>query len=116
MLPQKYRLSRQKDFEDIFKQKKSSSSQFLSLFWRFNNLGFPRLAVVVSTKISKKAVARNRLRRQLQEIIRLNFKKIKPGFDTVVVVKTGLIKREYLFIEKEFINLLKKIGLYFVND
>jgi ribonuclease P protein component len=48
-----------------------------------------RLAVVVSKKISKNAVVRNRIRRRIYEIVRLQEAKIVQPFDMVLTVFDG---------------------------
>lgn len=45
-----------------------------------------RVAVVVSRKVSKSAVTRNRIRRRVYEQIRLSQEAIKPGTDLVFTV------------------------------
>ncbi len=45
-----------------------------------------RAAVVVSRKVSRSAVTRNRIRRRLYEILRLNATKIAQPFDIVLTV------------------------------
>ncbi len=45
-----------------------------------------RLAVVVSKKVSKSAVVRNRIRRRLYEAVRLESPQISKPFDLVITV------------------------------
>lgn len=45
-----------------------------------------RIAVVVSRKVHKSAVVRNRIRRRIYEVIRLQGEKIKQPFDLVFLV------------------------------
>ena len=45
-----------------------------------------RLAVVVSKKVSKSAVVRNRIRRRLYEAVRLESSKIQEPYDIVITV------------------------------
>lgn len=45
-----------------------------------------RVAVVVSKKVSKSAVTRNRIRRRIYEQVRLTSDSIKPGTDLVFTV------------------------------
>jgi ribonuclease P protein component len=45
-----------------------------------------RLAVVVAKKVTKRAPARNRMRRRLYEAFRLQWAMIKPGYDLVLTV------------------------------
>lgn len=46
----------------------------------------PRIAVVVSKKVLKSAVGRNRIRRRLYEYIRIELPNIKPDSDIVLIV------------------------------
>ncbi len=48
-----------------------------------------RLVVVVSKKVAKQAVRRNRIRRVLKEAARKEFELAKPGQDIVLVVLPG---------------------------
>lgn len=45
-----------------------------------------RFSVVISKKVLKSAVKRNRVRRRIYEIIRLELPHIRSGFDVVVMV------------------------------
>jgi ribonuclease P protein component len=46
----------------------------------------PRIAVVVSKKVIKSAVKRNRIRRRLYEAIRLELPRLSPQSDIVLIV------------------------------
>jgi len=76
-----------------------------------NRLSYTRFAVVVLKKGTKKAVSRNRVKRQTREIIRLAFLKIKPRFDVVITIKMDLSNKKYQEIEKSLIEGLKRIKL-----
>lgn len=52
----------------------------------------PRISVVVSKKILKSAVGRNRIRRRLYEIIRLDLPAIQPNADIVCIVTSPDVK------------------------
>ena len=77
-----------------------------------NELPYSRFAVVTSLRVSKKAVERNRLRRQIWEILRKSLGKIKNGFDTVFVVKANLLGKKYDQIETEMEKILKKAKVH----
>jgi len=70
-----------------------------------------RLAFVVSLKISKSAVKRNRLKRQMREVVRLLFKEgtVASGYYILVMAKPGALKKDYAAISQEIELLLKKI-------
>ncbi len=72
-----------------------------------------KLAFAVGLKISKKAVVRNRLRRQLREIVRLAFKNgvPQPGFFVLVVARKDALNKEYDAVSADLTMLLKRSGV-----
>ncbi|NUM25931.1 MAG: ribonuclease P protein component [Candidatus Buchananbacteria bacterium] len=111
MLPTSYRLTQEKDFRRITVSGKSFFSHFFRLRLAKNNLKISRFAVVISSRVSKKAVMRNRLKRQLREIIRLNLAKIKGGFDVVVSSNSKALDANYQELEQQLLQLLRKSHL-----
>jgi len=112
MLPREYKLKRDNDFKKVFKQGKYQSGKFIRIRFLKNNLEVSRFAFVIGLKISKKAVIRNKLRRQMEEIVRLNFENLKKGFDLVFLPEIQGINKNYQEIEKELINLFKQIKIW----
>lgn len=111
MLPKENRLQKTRDFDVVFKKGRFFGTKFLSLKYMENGLTATRVGFVVSTKVSKSAVKRNRLKRQMREIFRLNLDKIKPGVDISVIAKPGATELEYGEIERDILFALKKTGL-----
>jgi ribonuclease P protein component len=68
--------------------------------------------VIVSNKVSKKAILRNRIKRQIREIVRLSLKKIKPGFDCVLIAKKPITEATHQEVEQTIVNIFKKLNLY----
>lgn len=58
----------------------------MSLIFAENNKGFTRVAVVVSKKVNKTAVGRNRIRRRIYEVVRRNFEDVPRRHDYIFVV------------------------------
>ncbi len=58
----------------------------MSLVFVPNERGFTRVAVVVSKKVNKTAVGRNRIRRRVYEILRNNFDLLPKKTDYIFVV------------------------------
>lgn len=90
-LNKKNRLKKMKDFEVVFRKGKAVKGDFLFARYFGNDLGFPRFAFVVSLKVSKKAVARNRIRRIISNIALKNLKKI-PSVDTILIADKKIVK------------------------
>ena len=58
----------------------------MSLVFGENTRGFTRMAVVVSKKVEKSAVGRNRIRRRIYEVLRINIDLIPKKRDYIFVV------------------------------
>ncbi len=69
-----------------------------------------RVGFTVGLKLSKSAVKRNRVKRQMREVVRLLVKegKIKPGYYLLFVAKAGAISLGYAQIEAQILELLNK--------
>lgn len=111
MLPVKHRLRLDRDIKTLFAKGKGVFDLYCGLKYRKNGLGVSRFAVVVGTKVSKSAVARNRLRRQIREIIRLRLAEIKPGFDVMVLVRKEALGRTSAELEQHLFAALRKAGI-----
>ena len=111
MLPKQNRLKNKRDFNGVFKHSRGYRDNFLLLKARKNDLAFSRFGIVVSKKVSKKAVVRNKIRRRLSGIIKKDLAKIKKGVDVVLVASPGLEKEKFEKLEEEMKRILKKAGI-----
>ena len=111
MLPKKYRLTKDRDFKKILSRGKSFFSPSFRLRYLANNADFSRFAVIVSAKISKKATIRNRLKRQVREIIRSVRPRFKDGHDVLIYLRSQALQKKYQQLTEEFLASLAKIGL-----
>ena len=77
-----------------------------------NNRETWRLAIIVSKKVHKSAIVRNRIRRRLYEIIRLHQDKIDKPYDMALTVfSPSLQDIDYLELESITVDLLKKANI-----
>lgn len=121
MLLKENRLRKKRDFDLVFKKGKVFKEDFLVLKIAKNNLNKSRFGFIVSQKVSKKAVLRNKIKRKLREIIRLNLKlenkekkennNKKKEIDAVLIALPGIDKEDFLKIKENIGKLLKKSGL-----
>ncbi len=109
-LPRKYCLSSKSEIEGVFKKGKYLNSELFSIKFSPNSTNFSRLAVIVGKKSSKKSVLRNRIKRLVSEIIRLNYSRIKPGYNIVLIVKSRAINEEYRDLKEALVKRLSEIG------
>jgi ribonuclease P protein component len=70
MLLKENRLKKKKDFERVFSQGRNLKGDFLFFKTINNKLEDNRIGFIVSKKVSKKAVERNKIKRRLREILR----------------------------------------------
>jgi ribonuclease P protein component len=101
MLSRKNLLKKKTDIERVFKKGKGFKEDFLLLKAVKNSLGLSRFGFVVSQKVSKKAVLRNKIRRRLKEILGAKLKRIKNDYDCLLIVLPGLENKD--FWEMEYI-------------
>ena len=67
-----------------------------------------KIGFVVGLKVSKSAVKRNRLKRQMREVVRLLLQenKIRRGSMMLFIAKKEMLQKEYQEIEKNIIQAL----------
>ena len=107
MLPFKNRLKKEKDFQQVFNKGRFINSDLISVRFLGNSTDDTRVGFIVSKKVSKKAVLRNRVKRKLREVMRANMEKIKGGFDIIITAKSIELEK----IDKTLEELLKRSNL-----
>jgi len=111
MLPKENRLKKKKDFEKLFKDGMSFQEKFLALKINKNNLSNNRFGFIVSKKISKKAVVRNKIKRQFREIVRKEINNYRKGFDVAVIALPGVELKTFEEVSRALERAFKKIKI-----
>ena len=83
---------------------------YLVLYARPNRLGVNRVGITTGKKLGH-AVVRNRARRRLREVYRLNEQLFKPGYDIVVVARHRCIDAAFRKLRKGYLSLAEKAGI-----
>ena len=83
---------------------------YLVLYARKNRTVGNRVGITVSKKLGK-AHVRNRTRRRIREVYRLNEEKFLPGWDIVIVARTKAVEAEFSRLTQSCLNLAKKAGI-----
>lgn len=111
MLPKRNRILKKSEFQEVLRKGKVAQGRLFGVAIHQSRGDFPKVGIVVSNKISKLAVKRNRARRLLREVIR----KMAPGFKNgvwlVFLAKKPIIGAEYKEIEEELSLVLKRTGI-----
>jgi len=102
----KNRLKRKADLQKVFKKGKYLEGSFLFIKFIKNSLGLSRFGFVISSKVSKKAVTRNRTRRVLSEVVRVNMDRMNNNYDVIINIKKN-VKLDLM--KDDLINILNKL-------
>lgn len=111
MLPKNHRLTARGDFKEVFQGSLRSRSGPFQLVCRKNTLPNSRFGFIVSLVVSKKAVERNKLRRQLHEIVREVFPSLSSGYDCVIRAYPGAEKLGFEEMKRDVFSMLQKSKL-----
>ncbi|MDD5569228.1 MAG: ribonuclease P protein component [Candidatus Pacebacteria bacterium] len=112
MLSLKNRLKKEKDFERVFKQGKAAKNALFFLKGLDTGSANTRFGFIVSKKVSKKAVIRNKAKRWMRVIARENLPKIKKGYDIIITAYPKIAGADINEARKEIGNLFSKAGLF----
>ena len=86
------------------------ADSYLVLYARKNRTEENRVGITVGKKLGK-AHIRNRTRRRLREVYRLNEEKFQPGWDIVVVARSRCVDAPFDKLTKSYLTLARKAGL-----
>ena len=103
-------LKKNSDFRRLYTKGKSAVTPYLVVYARPNKLGENRLGYTVSAKLGH-AVVRNRVRRRLREVVRLNSASVKQGYDLVLVARTRAIAAPFRKLESAYLRACADLGL-----
>ena len=107
MLPKDRRLTRQQFWQVAQEGFKVHSSQFI-VKHHPNNLGYSRWAIVTSTKLSKKAVVRNKLRRKIYNALRHETWDL--GFDVIIFPRPAVLNLDDAKISNAVNQMVSKVS------
>lgn len=113
-LPKAHRLKKHQDYRAVYEQGIRRYSPHLTLIAldlqlaKNGDLSLEtKIGISISKKVSKKAVVRNRIKRQIRSALMVNRRLITPGQNIVIVVKPKAIECKYEHFLRELEKLLK---------
>jgi len=110
-MQRRLRLRSRKDFRRVYRDGRSVANSRFVVYWRRRSEPGPfRLGVSASARLGK-AVVRNRARRMVKEIVRLNADKLRDQVDLVIIVRKPALELGFRDMEKSVLHLLRKAGL-----
>ncbi|HEV2299251.1 MAG TPA: ribonuclease P protein component [Candidatus Acidoferrales bacterium] len=106
-LPHEWRLARRAEFEAVYRGGRRRSSATFVIFLRANGSEKTRFGMSVKKALGN-AVARNRVRRRVREILRLHREEILPGWDVVIHPNRTAGTMKFAKLEAELLALLPR--------
>ena len=103
-------LKKNSDFRRLYSKGKSTVTPFMVVYCRRNGLDHNRVGYTVSTKLGH-AVVRNRARRRLREVYRLNQSQLVQGYDLIMVARHRVVDMPWKELNQSFLRLTGKLGL-----
>lgn len=98
------------EFRRLYQKGKSAVGSGMVIYCRRNKLGRNRIGLTASTKLGH-AVVRNRARRRLREVYRLNSGQLKQGYDLILVARGRTATVSWKELNETFCRLCRKLEL-----
>lgn len=111
MLKKENRLTKDKEFQHVFKKGFSCYDKLLGVKAVQNDLKNCRFGIIVSKKVSKSAVKRNKIKRTIRDILKLELCCLKLKYDIVIIVLLDLKNNRYQNFQKSLKIHFKKLKL-----
>jgi ribonuclease P protein component len=108
--PRSCRLLRRTEYDAVYKEGRRRASREFTVFLRPNGLDLSRFGWSVKKALGT-AVRRNRIRRRLREIVRLNRQEIASGWDIVIHPRSSAGTADFGPLADELLRLLPQAAL-----
>lgn len=110
-----YRLRSNMEFKKVYSRGKNYWNRNLILYVKKNDVGNTRVGYSITKKIGN-AVVRNKIRRRMKEIYRLNFHGIKSNYDLIFIPKKNVVDISYKELESAMLHILKLAGVLTIQS
>ena len=100
-------LRKSEDFSNIISTGNKYKNKYFSLYYKESNNTL--YGITVPKKVGK-AVLRNKLKRQIKNIITTNEKYIQSNYNYVIIIKEPALNLNYEALTNNLLDLMKKVG------
>ena len=97
-------------FRRMYRKGRSVVTPCFVVYCLPNKNGFSRLGITTGTKLGH-AVVRNRARRRLRELYRLNKADMVPGYDVILVARSRCVTGDFARMTEQYRDALAKLEL-----
>ena len=106
--PATARIKKRGDFVGLQEKGSKVSAKNLLVIYLPSEKTASRFGVGVTRKLDTRATVRNRIRRKIREVLRLNRCKLQGSFDILVIARRGIAECSYQDIEKQILDSLRR--------
>ena len=111
MLTKTYILKKRSDFEVVKDKGRLYQSPLFGMLVMSENVEETKFGFLISKKVSKRAVDRNRIRRLMAEAVRFKINEIKKKVWVVFLVKRKMLTVKQDEVKLEVENMMKMVGI-----
>jgi ribonuclease P protein component len=98
---------RRSEYDAVYREARRKSSRQFTLFLRPNGLPISRFGWSIKKALGN-AVARNRIRRRLREIVRMHRHAMGRGWDVVIHPRTAVATAKFEVLVEELVKLVPR--------
>jgi ribonuclease P protein component len=106
--PKTFRLLRRSEFRRVYDEGQRRSTSLCTVFFRSNGLPHSRLGVTVPARVGN-AVLRNRLKRRVREVFRLNRANLPGGWDILLNPREAVAKVPFAALQRELLRVFPRL-------
>ena len=109
-LSKSFKIRKSFEYSNLNRLKKRVNGKYIAVDYRFNaNLKVPRLGITLSSKLGK-AHMRNKFKRLIREIFRLNKNNLSKQLEINIFAKSLNNDLNYFEIKNDFLNIMSIIN------
>ncbi|HBX23906.1 MAG TPA: ribonuclease P protein component [Desulfotomaculum sp.] len=108
-MKKQYLLKKNKEYRKVYQRGPSMANRYLVVFCLPNSFTYWRLGFSIGKKIGK-AFQRNRIKRRLKEICRINNQWFKSGYDYIFIARKGIENQPFIKLEESVENITYRIN------
>lgn len=99
------------EFKKVYSKGKTYWNRNLVIYIKKNDIGQNRVGYSITKKVGN-SVIRNKIRRRLKEIYRLNYNNFKGNYDIIIIPKKNVVDISYKELESAMLHILGLAGIY----